>query len=141
MTLLIRPLLIRLTALNQSTDASGRQAFFENFDLANTQHLDANQQHRIKQLLWSYKDAFVTAENPDISLTALAEHRIHVNQEAKLPHQSPYRLYPEKKVVLRYQLEELFKRGMTVPEGDHEELPNTSPIVLATKQKVKVSTN
>lgn len=132
----------QISTTGQTTDSSGRQAFFENFDLTNTQHLDANQQQKIKELLWSYNDIFVTTGNPDIGLTPLGEHnKIHVSQEAKLPHQRPYRLSPEKKVVLRHQLEELITRGVIVPVDDHEELPITSPIVLVSKPKAKVSKN
>jgi len=114
-----------------------KATFLQNFNLSNLDHLESNQKQQIEHMLWSYSDIFVTAENPEIGLTPLVEHKIHITQNTKLPHQRPYRLSPEKKVVLRHQLEELVKRGVIVPVGDHEELPITSPIVLVSKPKAK----
>ena len=47
------------------------------------------------------------------------------------------RLSPEKKIVLRHQLEELLARGIITPVADDEEVPITSPIVLVSKPKAK----
>ena len=125
-----------VTCANQATtDSAEKQAFLHNFHLDKLKELRGEQQQQIKNLLWSYSDIFVTKENPDIGLTPLVQHKIHVDPHAKLPHQRPYRLSPDKKIVLRDQLEELVERGVIIPVRDNEEVPITSPIVLVSKPK------
>ena len=125
--------------LNHKDKTTDQQTFFNNFDPSNIHHLDSSQQQEIKGLLWSYKDIFVTKENPTIGLTPLVQHTIHVDSNAKLPHQRLYCLSPDKKVILRHQLEELIARGVITPVQDTEKVPITSPIVLVSKPKARVS--
>ena len=129
----------QIETIDHKGKTTDQETFFDNFDLSNIHHLDPSQQQEIKGLLYSYKDIFVTKENPTIGLTPLVHHTIHVDANARLPHQRPYRLSPEKKVVLRHQLEALIERGVITPIQDNEEVPITSPIVLVSKPKAKVS--
>ena len=75
-----------------------------------------------------------------MGFTSLVEHRIALKPNAVSNHQRPYRLPPDKREVLRHQLDELLKQGIISPVEENEDVPITSPIVLVAKRnKPKVN--
>ena len=62
------------------------------------------------------------------------KHKIIIKPNAKPKHQRPYRLPPDKRMVLKHQLDELLRQGVIAPVKEDEEIPTTSPIVLVTKR-------
>ena len=48
--------------------------------------------------------------------------------------QRPYRLFPDKREVLRHQLDKLLQQGIITPVKEKEDIPNSSPIVLVSKR-------
>ena len=80
------------------------------------------------------KSVFVTADNPNIGLTDVVEHKIHLKPGAVSKHHRPYRLPPDKKEVLRHQLNELVRQGIITQVHEDEDVPITSPIVLVAKR-------
>ncbi|MCG8077951.1 MAG: DDE-type integrase/transposase/recombinase, partial [Candidatus Thiodiazotropha taylori] len=84
--------------------------------------------------LVSNHDLFVTEENPSLGLTSVVEHQIHLIPNAKSKHQRPYRLSPDKREVLRHQLDELLQQGIITPVSEKEDIPISSPIVLVSKR-------
>ena len=100
-----------------------------------TSVLDENQKSELQDLLYEYQDIFMTrGENPAIGRTNLVKHRIVLKPDAKPKHQRPYRLPPDKRKVLRDQLDELLRQGIIAPVTEDEEIPITIPIVLVTKR-------
>lgn len=87
----------------------------------------------LTETLCRNRDIFVTKENPDIGLTNVVEHQIHLKPDAEPKHQRPYRLPPDKKEVLRHQLKELLRQNIIAPVDKSENVPITSPIVLVSK--------
>lgn len=69
-----------------------------------------------------------------MGFTRVLEHHICLKPDAVSKHQRPYRLSPDKKEVLRHQLDELLKQGIIAPVADKEDIPITSPIVLVSKR-------
>lgn len=63
----------------------------------------------------------------------IVEHQIHLKPGADPKHQRPYRLPPDKKEVLRHQLDELLQQNIIALVGESENVPITSPIVLVLK--------
>ena len=61
-------------------------------------------------------------------------HETHLKPHAKSRHQRPYRLPPDKKKVLRHQLDELLSQGIIAPVSEMDDVPITSPIVLVAKR-------
>ncbi|GFO36719.1 Pol polyprotein [Plakobranchus ocellatus] len=59
---------------------------------------------------------------------------IKLKPEARPKHQKPYRLSPDKKKVLKHQLEHLLEQGIIAPSSAHEDIPITSPVVLVEKR-------
>lgn len=57
-----------------------------------------------------------------------------LKSDAVCKHQRPYKLPPDKKEVLRHQLDELLAQGIIAPVTEEEEVPITSPIVLVAKR-------
>lgn len=106
--------------------------FLTNFTL-NTE-LDANEKTPLQHTLWANKDCFVTSDNPDIGVTNVVQHTIHLKPNAISKHHKPYRLPPEKREVLRHQLDELLRQCIIVPVDEKEDLSITSPIVLIAKR-------
>lgn len=121
-------------AVNGDQNKEEYDKFSEYFDLSND-HLNPDQNEQLKNILFEYKDIFVTDENNDIGRTNLVEHKIHLKENAILKHQRPYRLTPDKKIVLRDQLLELQRQGVITPVNEDEDIPITSPIVLVSKPK------
>ena len=58
----------------------------------------------LQSLLWNNKDVFVTKDSPDIGVTRVLQHTIHLKPNAISKHHKPYRLPPDKREVLRHQL-------------------------------------
>ena len=91
------------------------------------------------QCLYEHKEVFITDENPGLGLTHVVKHHIQLKPDFQPKHQRPYRLPPDKKQVLKHQLDELLAQGII---AETEELPITSPIVLVAKRnKPKVDPN
>ena len=82
--------------------------FMTNFNLTGRE-LSPEQQNELAKCLHSNWDIFVTEANPSLGTTHLVEHKIHLKPNAVLKHQRPYRLTPDKREVLRHQLEELLR--------------------------------
>ena len=94
------------------------------------------------QCLYEHKEVFITDENPGLGLTHVVKHHIQLKPDFQPKHQRPYRLPPDKKQVLKHQLDELLAQGIIAPVSETEELPITSPIVLVAKRnKPKVDPN
>lgn len=79
-------------------------------------------------------DVFVTKLSPQLGKTTLVEHNIHLKDNFVPKLQRPFRLTPDKKEVLRHQLDELLKQGIISPVSEKEDLPITSPVVLVRKR-------
>ena len=114
------------------------EKFTSNFDLSQTK-LNVEQQAQLLQVLFKNKDLFITDDNPSLGLTNLVQHKIHLKPNAQLKHQRPYRLSPDKRRVLRHQLDELLEQGIIVPANENGDLPITSPVVLVSKQHTQNS--
>jgi hypothetical protein len=106
--------------------------FFNNISI--NSELDKEEIRRLQTMLLENKDVFVTDSSPDIGVTNVVQHTIHLKPDAVSKHHKPYRLPPEKREVLRHQLDELLRQGIIVPVDEHEDLPITSPIVLISKR-------
>ena len=106
--------------------------FQSNFDI----NPDLSPEHRAQlyQCLYEHKDLFITKDNPGLGHTTIVKHEIHLKPDAKSKHQRPYRLPPDKKEVLRHQLDELLAQGIIAPVSESEDVPITSPIVLVAKR-------
>ena len=76
-------------------------SFKANFNFADTE-MDPTQEQRLAEHLHVNRDIFVTADNPSLGATHLAEHQIHLKPNAVLKHQRPYRLTPDKREILRH---------------------------------------
>ena len=106
--------------------------FLDYFQL-NVDHLDVNQRQYLCDTLFANRDIFVTEDNPSLGHTNLVEHHIRLKPNAKSCYQRAHRLSPEKKEVLRFQLDELLKQGIIAPVSDSEDIPITSPMLLVSK--------
>lgn len=108
--------------------------FISHFDL-DIEHLSSVELDELKHCLYSNRDIFVTKQNPSLGFTTVVEHKIHLKKDAVPKHHQPYRLSPDKKEVLRTQLDELLKQGIIEPVSESENIPISSPIVLVSKRK------
>lgn len=115
---------------NLETDKNRFMTYFQ-FDQGS---LSNTEKFKLENCLFENRDIFVTDENPSLGLTNLVEHHIHLRPDAKSKHQRPYKLTPEKRAVLRHQLDELLNQGVITPVSEKEDIPITSPIVLVAKR-------
>lgn len=109
---------------------------FEDFcsNFTDSPDLSPSEQNLLYQTLYQHKNVFTTKSNPSMGFTRVLEHHICLKPDAVSKHQRPYRLSPDKKEVLRHQLDELLRQGIIAPVGDNEDIPITSPIVLVSKR-------
>ena len=63
------------------------------------------------------------------------EHTIHLKDNFVPKLQRPFRLSPDKKQVLRHQLDELLRQGIISPVLEKDDLTITSPVVLVLNNK------
>ena len=103
------------------------------FDLL-TNECSLDQEQKIKQLLLDNPDLFVTPDNPELGLTGVVEHQIHLKPDAIPKHQRPYKLTPDKREVLRHHFDELLQQGIMSTVSENEDIPISSPIVLVSKR-------
>ena len=96
--------------------------------------LSSDESCRSNDCLVLNHDVFVTEENPSLGLTSVVEHQIHLIPNAQSKHQRPYRFPPDKREVLRYQLDELLQQGIITPVSEKEDILISSPIVLVSKR-------
>ena len=89
---------------------------------------------KLFQCLYDFRDVFATNDNADLGCTDMISHKIHLKPDFVPKYQRPYRLPPDKKAVLRHQLDELLRQGIICPVSDSEDVPITSPIVLVAKR-------
>lgn len=108
------------------------EQFLSNFNF--NDDLCASDKKSLTECLIKHQSLFVTKENPDIGLTRVVEHQIHLMPGAQPKHHRPYRLPPDKKQVLRHQLDDLLRQNIIAPVQECENVPITSPIVLVSKQ-------
>ena len=80
------------------------------------------------------KALFVTPDNPNLGPTGLMEHKIHLKPDMTPKHQRPYKLAPDKREVLRHQLDELLRQGIIAPVSEKEDILISSAIVLVSKR-------
>ncbi|XP_046551038.1 uncharacterized protein LOC124260765 [Haliotis rubra] len=106
--------------------------FISNFELP--KDLADGQTKQLAECLYDCQDIFVTPRNSSLGLTHLVEHKIHLKPDYVPKHQRPYRLPPDKREVLRHQLDELVQQGIIRFVDETQDLPFTSPIVLVTKR-------
>lgn len=116
-------------------EGADRERFLSYFHQGSTTlSLSIDEKKRLDDCLVSNHDLFVTEENPSLGLTSVVEHQIHLIPNAESKHQRPYRLSPDKKEVLRHQLDELLQQGIITPVSEKEDIPISSPIVLVSKR-------
>lgn len=84
------------------------------------------------EFLYQHRDIFVTEDYP--SLRCTDQHHIILKQTFRPVHQAPYRLPPDKREILRYNLDELLEQGVICEVDATEGAPITSPIVLIAKR-------
>lgn len=84
--------------------------------------------------LYAKRKAFVTENNPDLGKCDSAELSIKLRPDAKPKHQKPYRLAPEKKIVLEHQIQHLLDQGIIAPLSEKDVVPISSPVVLVEKK-------
>ena len=129
---------VRLTPGQTNDNIKSRcheyKRFSSYFDLSDSQ-LTNDEQETLKKCLYSHKSVFVTPENPSLGMTDLVKHNIKLRPNAKFGHQRSYRLTPEKRTVLKHQLEELLAQGVIAYVENNCDLPITSPVVLVSKHK------
>jgi hypothetical protein len=120
------------------------QTDFENFKshFQTNSDLTQSDSDRLYQLLYKHKNVFTTSDNPDIGFTTVVEHKISLKPDAVSKNQRPYRLSPDKREILRHQLDDLLRQGIISPVDEQEDVPITSPIVLVAKRnKPKLDPN
>ena len=114
--------------------------FQSEFDV--NSELSAPEKLKLFKCLYEHKSVFITDNNPGLGLTSVIKHHIQLKPDFQPKHQRPYRLPPDKKQVLKHQLDELLSQGIIAPVSETEELPITSPIVLVAKRnKPKIDPN
>lgn len=118
---------------SDSNKKSKHDEFLSLFELRSVE-LSTEEKQNLTQLLVDNKALFVTPDNPDLGLTDVVEHQIHLKPDAIPKHQRPYKLTPDKREVLRHQLDELLRQGIISPVNGNEDIPITSPIVLVSKR-------
>ena len=74
---------------NNDTTKQKNADFLSNFEL-HTNKRSMDQEQKIKQLLLDNRDLFVTPDNPDLGLTRVLEHQIHLKPDPISKHQRPY---------------------------------------------------
>lgn len=109
------------------------EKFFDEFQFDND-NLSSSELKSLKSCLFENHDVFVTKLSPKLGKTTLVEHNIHLKDNFVPKLQRPFRLTPDKKEVLRHQLDELLKQGIISPVSEKEDLPITSPVVLVRKR-------
>ncbi|KAK3089628.1 hypothetical protein FSP39_005185 [Pinctada imbricata] len=110
--------------------------FLSNFNI--NPELKRSEKASLNDLLCEKREIFVTKDNPNIGITQVVQHTIHLKPNALSKHHKPYRLPPYKREVLRHQLDELLRQGIIIPVDEREDLPITSPIVLISKRNKPV---
>ena len=104
--------------------------------------LSDDQRQDLFQCLYEHKNVFVTDGNPNLGFTSEVEHTITLKPNAVSKHQRPYRLPPDKRLILLHHLDELLRQNIIAPVSDKESIPITSPIVLVSKRnKPKLDPN
>lgn len=91
----------------------------------------------MSDVLYANRDVFVTESSPALGKTSLVEHTIHLKENFVPKLQRPFRLAPDKKQILRHQLDELLKQGIISPVSEKADLPITSPVDLVRKRNKK----
>ena len=89
------------TTSSQTITGSDPSSFLSNFDLSSCK-LPPNDLSKLHACLYDNRDIFVTPNNPELGLTTVVEHKIHLKADMVPKHQRPYRLSPDKKQVLRH---------------------------------------
>ncbi|XP_033727599.1 uncharacterized protein LOC117316931 [Pecten maximus] len=127
---------VKISEKSMTKSVSDFEEFCTNFDFDSmSNNFSEEQSCHLKQCLFSHEDVFVTKSNPNLGFTSLVEHEIHLKPSFAPKYQRPYRLPPDKREVLRSQLDELLSQGVISPVNESESLPITSPIVLVAKRK------
>lgn len=86
----------------------------------------------LSELLHQHTYSCVTPECP--KLTTLFQHKIMLKPDPVPKNKTPCRVSPDKREVLRHQVDELLSRGIITPVSEKEDLHITSPIVLVSKR-------
>ena len=107
--------------------------FLSNFEL-HTNEWSMDQEQTFRKLRLDNRDLFVIPDKPDLGLTRVVEHQIHLKPDAIPKHQRPYKLTPDKRHVLRHHLDELLRQGITSTVNENEDIPISSPIELVSKR-------
>ena len=116
-----------------NTKSAHNSKFLSLFEI--NSDLSSQQKQNVEKLLIENKVLFVTPDNPDLGLTDLVEHQIHLKPGMTPKHQIPYKRAPDKPEVLRHQLDYLLCQGIIVPVSEKEDISISSPIVLVSKHK------
>ena len=123
-------------------DQSNFQKFSAYFEDSISSVLSEDQRQGLLRCLFDHHNVFVTDENPNLGFTNEVEHTIMLKPNTVSKHQRPYRLPPDKRLILRHHLDELLRQNIIAPVSDKESVPITSPIVLVSKRnKPKLDPN
>jgi hypothetical protein len=125
-----------ISACDSDTDGGSRAQFLSEFNLENP-NLTTCEKKSLSDILYANRDVFVTESSPALGKTSLVEHTIHLKENFVPKLQRPFRLAPDKKQILRHQLDELLKQGIISPVSEKADLPITSPVVLVRKRNKK----
>ena len=112
------------------------QSFVHINEITVSDKLLPEQEHKLTNLLFDFRQGFLTKENPDMGLCDAVKMKINLKPNAKAKYHRPYRLTPEKKEVLKYQLEHLLEQGIIAPLNEQDDAPIVSPVVLVEKRNV-----
>ena len=103
--------------------------FRNNFDFSNS-ILSEIECEQLLGMLCENKDVFVTPENSHIGFTNVRIHKIQLKENAQCTKVQPYRLSPEKRKILREQLESLARQGIITPADGCSNIRMSSPVNL-----------
>ena len=108
-------------------------------DIKVNDKLSPKEKQDINILLFNFRDSFLTKDNPEMGLCSNVKMKINLKAEAKPKYHRPYKLSPEKKEVLKYQLEHLLEQGIIRQLNRDDDTPIVSPVVLVEKRGVSFS--
>ena len=105
-----------MSSKSRNTKSAHNLEFLSLFEI--NSDLSLQQKQNVKKLVIGNKALFVTPDNPDLGLTDLVEHKIHLKPGMTPKHQRPYKLAPNKHEGLPHQLDELLHQGIIVPVSE-----------------------
>ena len=99
------------------------------------------QKQDLNILLYDFRNTFLTKDNPALGYCDSVQLKIDLKSDAKPKYHKPYKLSPDKKQVLKFQLEHLLEQGIIAPLNESHNTPIVSPIILVEKRGVTVDSD